>query len=1202
MLQVGHTESSAGLVGVLKAVLMLERELIPQNLHFHNPNPCISFDKWHVRVPTSLIPWSSAGVRRISCNSFGFGGSNAHAILDDAASYLKDVHGLVNGGVKSHRIPSVTISKMNGNLVNGNAVVHRVNESLARHRKNSACLPDQPATGQQRLLMLTSNDQESLTLQRKNLARYLRDRNASDSGVPLNDLAYTLTQKRSRLPWRTFASAANASDLAERLEENSPTVVRAKSTVPHIAFIFTGQGAQWARMGVGLLQYGVFRESVEAADLHLRQYLGSSWSVLTELSRDESTSLIQQPLFSQTLCTIVQVALVELLASWGVRPRAVVGHSSGEMAAAFSIGALRRQDAWTIAYWRGKLSTELMQSGMARGAMMALGASKEEAIAHIAKVNKTSVGKCVVACVNSPSSVTVSGDVAAIDELAVYMKAEGVFARKLKVDMAYHSHHMKAVEAAYLEALKDTTPLMEDYTGDGPYMFTSVSETLAHPSSLGGSHWVQNLVSPVLFASAVQEMMQYKYPGDQYDGPAVDIMIEIGPHAALRGPVMQTLQSMGLSKDVEYLSLLSRGTDSVESTLQAVGHLTCRGVPINLAAVNGGFHHAKLLVDLPPYAWNHSKSYWTESRLTREMKQRSLPASRLLGSPMPAYGADEFVWRSFLRPADHPWIAQHKVHSAALFPAGGFLAIILEAAHQVAFKRSYDAKRYRLRHVRISKAVIVSEDSNVEMIAKIRPGTQTTGESSQKPSMDESSWWEFEIATSASAWEDLQQNCSGFIALEMDSDATDPNQLPLDVHMPKTVDCDDPSATDEVSSIKLGTGASEFYDRLGDSGLQYGEAFQMVTEVKRDDESMKTSCSIKVPQLQQNCSLQDMPVPDAQGQPDSGNTLTISMRLESMVQAAYAAFHWQKANPGSLERALTVTEIDELLLYQINEPFVGTNTPLRASARASRQGLRQMVADVRLVDATTSATLVSMNGLRCVEVSGVPNSQASLTDRFKDRPTGYEAMVSKTIWQPALELLSSPKDLQGILEHAFTPREDSLRTALQQEIAAFRAVTRAIERARSKRIPNVQMRNATKWLAQQLKDSSLAKIADDDEQLCEDLESMDALGHTLELLLGGKEAVDELTRSDVGTSDLTAEASHARMCKVREKLKRCRCNENDTKAWLTRRYCSTSRSWPTSIPRCPSSNSAARHQSHFSIPTMAFLTLLPTRSLRKMPD
>jgi len=346
---------------------------------------------------------------------------------------------------------------------------------------------------------------------------------------------------------------------------------------------------------------------------------------------------------------------VELLRSWGIQPRAVVGHSSGEIAAAYCVGALSAQSAWKLAYYRGQLS-KVLKAGS--GAMMSVSLGEKEANKYIDGIAK---GKATVACINSPSSVTLSGDVCVLHQLEGNLKSDGIFARKLKVEVAYHSHHMKSVANNYLEAIKDTETVSSSAYPEIK-MFSSVTGEIIDPSALTPDYWVRNLVSPVRFSDAVRSLSTY-HPAKRrrrvINEKFVDLWIEVGPHGALATPVKQTLDD----DSTEYLTVLQRGKDAIGTALAVAGGLWARDYPVDLVSTcnsnRATARQPSLLVDSPTYSWKHDVKYWFEPRLSTAHRFRQHPRQDLLGGPVE--GSSEPAWRQFLRMSENPWMEDHQV-------------------------------------------------------------------------------------------------------------------------------------------------------------------------------------------------------------------------------------------------------------------------------------------------------------------------------------------------------------------------------------------------------------------------------------------------------------------------------------------------------------------------------------------------------------
>lgn len=567
---IGHLEACAGLAAVVKSVLILESGMIPPTIHYQKGNPNIPFDEWNIEVPLTLTPWPTKGLRRVSTNSFGYRGTNAHAILDDAYHYLKhrglqgnhytklperpvylqhDHSNVLSDGLSYKLSRSLTNGHSN-DLTNrqSNGLTSGHSNGLANGHSEGLLNGSQKANGfeiplRPRLYIFSAQDKEGLKRVKLSFGKFLTAKStelgeySQETHTYQADLAYTLSQRRTHLQWRTFSIASSLNQLSQLLgDPDSDAVVRQATKQLRIGFIFTGQGAQWPKMGLELMSYTCFRESIETADQFLHAKCGCPWSVREELGKGKSTSQLHLASHSQTLCTVLQVALVDLAKTWNITPVAVAGHSSGEIGAAYCLGALSREDAWKIAYYRGLFSSGMKTTAPdLDGSMMAVGTSSKQAEIYISQVKK---GEVVVACVNSPSSVTLSGDTTGIDELLDLLKAEGVFARKLQVDTVYHSPHMQTVAQDYLEAIADIKPKANS---GSCRMHSSVTEGLIESSELGAINWVWNLTSPVQFAAAIHDMMRPLIGGGRSVQNTVDILVEIGPHSALQGPATQSL-------------------------------------------------------------------------------------------------------------------------------------------------------------------------------------------------------------------------------------------------------------------------------------------------------------------------------------------------------------------------------------------------------------------------------------------------------------------------------------------------------------------------------------------------------------------------------------------------------------------------------------------------------------------------------------
>ncbi len=375
------------------------------------------------------------------------------------------------------------------------------------------------------------------------------------------------------MTWRTYVIASSAVELAQMLKDKDITkrVQAAHGGAIQLSFVFCGQGAQWHAMGHELLRYRVFRDSIYNASLYMREMLGCPFDLWEELHRSKELSRVNGTQISQPATTAIQVALVDLLVSAGLFPDSVVGHSSGEIAAAYAAGAIRRLDAWKIAYHRGQCASQVsaLTPGIC-GGMLAVALSEEDARRAIAQANVD----VDVACINGPESVTLSGDAKDISNLSIFIRAQGYRAARVNVDIAYHSRQMQVIENAYRTSLSGLAPPL---SGSKTRFFSSLLGREATASELTGDYWVQNLIKPVQFYLAASAMME--------TGPAM--LLEVSPHCVWESTLHQ-IHSVLTSTNARcsmarpaYACLLHRDEDASVTVLKAMGDMWLRGVLFN---------------------------------------------------------------------------------------------------------------------------------------------------------------------------------------------------------------------------------------------------------------------------------------------------------------------------------------------------------------------------------------------------------------------------------------------------------------------------------------------------------------------------------------------------------------------------------------------------------------------------------------------
>jgi acyl transferase domain-containing protein len=534
---------------------------------------------------------------------------------------------------------------------------------------------------------------------------------------------------------------------------------------------------------------------------------------------DKDSSRVSEAHISQPACTAIQLALTTLFFSWGIRPNAVAGHSSGEIGAAYAAGILNLEDSVAIAYYRGQAIMSLKKNFPAvKGAMMAVGGSAEQ-ISPLVKVLRS--GKATIACINSPSSITASGDENAISELQELIEGKRMFNRKLRVDVAYHSHHMSLVGAEYLAMIKDVN---SQPTSDVSF-YSSLRGHLVDGSDLGPEYWRDNLTSPVRFSEAVREMcLPLEKNGSK---PNMDILIEIGPHSALEGPVKQILKAIGANAlKIPYASSLIRNIDAVHSTLDLAATLFMKGVNLDMKSINFPTTEDKapiLLSDMPRYPWYHGKGYWHHSRINEKHLQRDGPRNDILGTLANYSNELEPTWRNIISIDDMPWLRQHKMSSLTVYPIAGYMAMAIEAASRRATARKIKFDSFELREVTANRALVIDEGASVETNITLRSHAEGTRTSSD-------TWDEFRIFS----WSRNQgwlEHCRGLVAVrkavENDIDGKRQTQDVASLLRAQVASIND-ACTTAVNS-------HEMYDTLSTAGAEYGTLFRGLKNVRASD-------------------------------------------------------------------------------------------------------------------------------------------------------------------------------------------------------------------------------------------------------------------------------------------------------------------------------------------------------------------------------
>lgn len=787
----------------------------------------VVLEERNLKIATKVEKWPRA-LRRGSINSFGYGGANGHVVLESIESYLGNDHplspsnGIVTNGARTNGTHKNGVHT-NGGHTNGHANgihtngVHSNGVSSSGDDQNLLVLPVSAAS---------ANSLQTLIQQILPILSQCGDLET------LQNLAHTLSKGRDHLRYRSFL-------LASYDEASGKTTATADEVAPKgtanplpFAFVFTGQGAQYAGMAKELLsQSQHFRETIRGLDKVLQALpapYAPSWTLEQTLLDGPDISRINEVTRSQPTCTAVQVGLVELLRSWGIQPASVVGHSSGEIAAAYAADLLSSSEAILVAYFRGYAVGELHTQGN----MAAAGISPESAKSLIESNGLQTQVR--VACTNAPESVTLSGSSGAIETLISELQSQNKFVRKLETGgRAYHSHMMEEIGQLYEDLLKPVLHPREKAKGgvdkshseSAVKMYSSVGHSpdslvIMDSRRMSASYWRQNLEQPVQFSAALASLA----------GDAKKIhLIEVGPHSALKGPSQQIRKAIGLDeKSLPYSPTLVRKEDANARVKALAGSLFTEGHDLAWDYVNGadspGKQSKKLktLPELTRYPWDYSGGLlWSEPRASTEMRYRKYLRHELLGTAALTGNGVDFTWRNILQPSEMPWIKDHKLEDQVVFPAAGYVAMAVEAVSQIAgikqqLKEGQRDVGFELRNVNITSALnIPDENDSAAKDLELHTTMAIRRISGANTSVD---WHDFSI--SSFFWTSGQSttHCTG--SIRVTGSRREGHSTSVTV--------------ENAEGFDLWSSTSRWYTKWHEEGLCFGPQFQSLTTLRTD--------------------------------------------------------------------------------------------------------------------------------------------------------------------------------------------------------------------------------------------------------------------------------------------------------------------------------------------------------------------------------
>jgi acyl transferase domain-containing protein/acyl carrier protein len=605
---IGHLEAAAGVAGVIKVALAMQHRVLPRNLHLRHLNPRLGIEHTPLTPLTSNIAWQPVtGTRIAGVSAFGISGTNAHVILEEPP-------------------PKQTSSEV---------------------RSESSVT----------LLPLSGQTVHAMQDQARRLVAHLQARPTED----LLDVGYSLATCRSAFTERAVVVASDRNSAFVGLDAIAqgtavPNFVQGTANITgKLVFVFPGQGSQWPEMAQALLaQSAVFRQQIDACDAALAPY--TDWSLRSVLRGEPAAASLERVDVVQPVLFAVMIALSALWQSLGIVPDAVIGHSQGEIAAACVAGILTLEDAARVVALRSRAITKL--SGV--GAMAAVALS-----AHELGERLTSYGdRLALAVDNGPASAVVSWEPAAIDELVAKLEADGIFARKVKVDYASHCPQIEAIRTDLLAALADVQPRSAIIP-----MYSTVDVGVGSPK-LDADYWYRNLRQTVRFAEATSHLLQKNHR----------FFIEVSPHPVLPLALTGLLNAAGHNGAV--IPTLRRQEGGLDRVLLSLGELHCRGHQVDWPTLFAQYNPQR--VDLPTYAFQRQR-FWLDApakpAIATSSRAQRAGAHPLVGESFNMSGPEGArYWERELSLERLPWLGDHKVEDAVLFPGAGFVEVLLAAA------------------------------------------------------------------------------------------------------------------------------------------------------------------------------------------------------------------------------------------------------------------------------------------------------------------------------------------------------------------------------------------------------------------------------------------------------------------------------------------------------------------------------------------
>ncbi|RDA91998.1 hypothetical protein CP533_6042 [Ophiocordyceps camponoti-saundersi (nom. inval.)] len=615
----GHLEGAAGIVGFITALLAAFHGQAPPQASHKTPNRAIDFSSLRLGIPLKAVDLERKSSQRlvVGINSFGAGGTNSHAIIEEPPLAFK-----------------------------------------AKSNPSHNC----------RVALISAKSSDALKVVARDVSTYVKSHKPN-----LADVVYSLNTRRTRhshlavVPVRDADHLCAYLDMVARGESSkeilslnkSPTTRPTATARTRVAFVFSGQGGQWAGMGKALAEREpVFAESVKAFESLFIKHAGRS--LLTEVFDSNKAAKLNRTIVVQPAIAMIQIALARTLMAYGLRPHAVVGHSIGELAAAHISGALSMEDTVRMLYLRATVQVK----AAGKGGMLATGLSDAEAKKLLSDLQLT--GNVEIATLTGPKTTTLAGDLPSLEIVAKELENEDIFARWVKTEVPYHSRFMDPLENELLEALGP-------YRGsevNGVELYSSVTAARESGTHLTAEYWWLNARSPVRYAETVQALLSSDEPPT--------LIVEIGPHPVLVSGT-QTTADAACIKGLQVLPSMTRDNDVIAlAHILGAAAALCEDGGVRLDAFNGGGGRH---ITLPLYPFQRKHYSYEHPQAER---------NRLMAGEHPFFGglstlsdSSRGIVKLRLSVGAAPFLGDHVMDESAIFPATGFIETAFLAADKL---------------------------------------------------------------------------------------------------------------------------------------------------------------------------------------------------------------------------------------------------------------------------------------------------------------------------------------------------------------------------------------------------------------------------------------------------------------------------------------------------------------------------------------